>query len=1118
MMVLSACDKSGSFGASSSSADLGSVDLGAAPSSTYVASSSVPMGAFTVRLKNLDGSVRTTDNTTTITLSVASGSSTLGGTLTQTVVAGIATFTDITYTKAESLQIRATENSSGKSLSVTSTISVGPGAAATLTQVSGAGQSSTVGYTLAIPFGVQVQDAFGNNLSASTVNWAVMAGGGALSSSTSITDSSGIATSTLTLGLTAGSQTVKATANGSSITINLSAIATSISLSIAAVSVGAGNSAAFTVTLNHASTVSTQVNYATTDGTAVAGTDYIAASGTLTIAAGATAGTVTVSTVVTVTPGTKTFSVNLSAPVNAVIGTSQGTATVTDPGSSFSFMGSIPSGFSFSRASVGSYYNSSGVLATASANSPRYDYHPYTGQLRGLLIEGQSTNGIKYSQDFSNAAWHTTNLSVTPNTAATTAPDGTNTAALVSEDTATTAKSIYQYSVPVTAGKFFTFSVYAKMPSTNGHRWLKLIVLDGTTSTDNIYALFDLATGSVTIFNQNFVSTSGYGSKSALAMAERLPNSWWRLRLTGLQSQTPDTPSSTVTARIGFTSTATGGDTYLGTGAGAYFWGAQLESNTLAPSSYIATTSASVTRSADILTSTTVQTVLSGTSWTAILRFMRPFIEHDGDSLVTSPMAYFCGSNCLSNNVSLFYTPASRLISASSVVSGATQTTASSKSYINDSVSGSEVSAANNGIYLMPNTQYDVALSYSNGGLTTYLNGESPGAVASFTVPALTSIVLGDNGSGSAGMSYHLQGFYLKNFAMSGTQALALENAADGAYANSRSTIPGARAPQGLGNYNNPSNTVGSYCNESAMEGLESWLNTSIGSWLTVDGGFAGTTWTGTTGFTTGGGSVLAGCYPNRTVVLYVPMFPLNDTASVDLPAIAAGTYDADFTAMAARIAGYSQFNSAIIRLGWEFNLAGYQGTSGTPWSTSDHTAIVPSQYIAAFQHIVTLFRAQSSGFKFDWNAYAGLGGGDSTGYQASDYYPGDAYVDYIGLDFYENMFVIANNIKRWAMEIYQPSGLLMHRDFALLHGKPISFPEWGTGNWYNGTFNAGDNPFYIQQMYYWIKNNNVKYFSYWNKRSSTDVDSQVYSADVNSQPSTNFPNMQGEFRLRWGH
>lgn len=54
-------------------------------------------------------------------------------------------------------------------------------------------------------------------------------------------------------------------------------------------------------------------------------------------------------------------------------------------------------GATFSRNSVATYFDSSGTLQTASANTPRYDHDPITHAARGLMIEVGRTNQIRNS-------------------------------------------------------------------------------------------------------------------------------------------------------------------------------------------------------------------------------------------------------------------------------------------------------------------------------------------------------------------------------------------------------------------------------------------------------------------------------------------------------------------------------------------------------------------------------------------------------------------------------------------------------------------------------------------------------------------------------------------------
>ena len=78
------------------------------------------------------------------------------------------------------------------------------------------------------------------------------------------------------------------------------------------------------------------------------------------------------------------------------------------------------------------------------------------------------------------------------------------------------------------------------------------------------------------------------------------------------------------------------------------------------------------------------------------------------------------------------------------------------------------------------------------------------------------------------------------------------------------------------------------------------------------------------------------------------------------------------------------------------------------------------------------------------------------------------------------------------------------HRDFAARHGKLMSYPEWGVGNF-------GDNPFFIQRMHDWLVKNegNIAYAAYF------DVDGLWPTQIDNGR----FPNsqqlFQGAFQAR---
>jgi hypothetical protein len=61
----------------------------------------------------------------------------------------------------------------------------------------------------------------------------------------------------------------------------------------------------------------------------------------------------------------------------------------------FSFLTGVPSGWTYSRASNATYFNSSGVLTIASADVARVDYNPNGLALRGLALEPSRTNWVR---------------------------------------------------------------------------------------------------------------------------------------------------------------------------------------------------------------------------------------------------------------------------------------------------------------------------------------------------------------------------------------------------------------------------------------------------------------------------------------------------------------------------------------------------------------------------------------------------------------------------------------------------------------------------------------------------------------------------------------------------
>jgi hypothetical protein len=218
-------------------------------------------------------------------------------------------------------------------------------------------------------------------------------------------------------------------------------------------------------------------------------------------------------------------------------------------------------------------------------NIPRLDYS--LGSCPNLLLEPQRTNLVLRSEEF-NLTWSSIRLSVTPN--ATIAPDGNTTADSLIENTATGARILRQY--VNTTVSLYTFSVYAKA---NTRNWIYLSnSITGAT-------FFDLSNGTIG-------STPG----SVTASITNVGNGWYRCAtvLTGR--------IDSILFDIGL-STGNNISSYTGDGvSGLYVWGAQLEAGAY-PTSYIPTTTASVTRNVDSITRNNIYTngliTASGGTW-----------------------------------------------------------------------------------------------------------------------------------------------------------------------------------------------------------------------------------------------------------------------------------------------------------------------------------------------------------------------------------------------------------------------------------------------------------------------------------------------------------------------
>jgi len=234
------------------------------------------------------------------------------------------------------------------------------------------------------------------------------------------------------------------------------------------------------------------------------------------------------------------------------------------------------------RATTATRVNSSGLIESVASNVPRLDYT--NGTCPSILVEPQRTNSFLYSEQFNNAYWGKYQTSVTSN--ATVSPDGNLTADTVAVTTGT-GGSIFLIS-PITGT--YTVTVFFKAETSN------LTIIEVPTIGDvNI----NLSTGTFT--------TTG----SVTGAMKSFANGWYRCTATFTGTAIP---------YISFGITGIAGQT-------ASLWGAQLEAGSYA-TSYIPTTSASVTRNADVISKTGISSLIGQTEGTVLF---------DGIADITNP-------------------------------------------------------------------------------------------------------------------------------------------------------------------------------------------------------------------------------------------------------------------------------------------------------------------------------------------------------------------------------------------------------------------------------------------------------------------------------------------------
>ena len=364
----------------------------------------------------------------------------------------------------------------------------------------------------------------------------------------------------------------------------------------------------------------------------------------------------------------------------------------------------------FTRASTATYFDETGVLQSAAIDAPRFDYDPATLAARGLLIEEARTNSIIRSQDFSTG-WVVSQCTVTA--AAGTAPDGTNSAGkLVLNNGASVASSraAYQDIAGITGVQ--TVSIFAKAVEFNVLR-ISGRAADASTLSGPDFTL----TGSGTV---------GALGNATSASITPVGNGWYRCVATF------DFLTGATAARSYYASSQATGD---GT-SGILIWGAQLEAGAF-PTSYIPTTTTSLTRSADVASVNTLSPWFNANEGTLYGEVSSAAITVGGASRRIANI----NDGTEADRITVGWAGATLVGAAFVSDGGVTQAGFNSPS----------------GAYPFPTK---VALAYKAADFQAAVNGSAFATVSSGTVPTVNRMTIGDvvtGGTGPQNLNGHIR-------------------------------------------------------------------------------------------------------------------------------------------------------------------------------------------------------------------------------------------------------------------------------------------------------------------------------------------------------------------------
>jgi len=274
-----------------------------------------------------------------------------------------------------------------------------------------------------------------------------------------------------------------------------------------------------------------------------------------------------------------------------------------------------------------------------------------------------------------------------------------------------------------------------------------------------------------------------------------------------------------------------------------------------------------------------------------------------------------------------------------------------------------------------------------------------------------------------------------------------------------------------------------------------------------------------------------------KRLELSVAMLP--DDPGTSLAMCAAGAYNEEWETLARNLVGCG-LHATVIRPGWEFNGTHYRWTTRstdpalTAEARAQRAAHLRAEYAESFRQIVTTMRdVTGQAFRFVWCPMTVIDG--RTDYTSA--YPGDEYVDVIGVDVYDVdvstlRYPYRSTVKTdpptpptpveittaqdavWAAHYAGPGGLRRWADMARAHGKGFAVDEWGVTfqppGW--GSHGGLDNPRYVDRLLNAARDHGAEWVNYF------EIDNtQTGVRHALSRPDTLFPRSAERYLARVG-